>query len=306
MSGLKIVVVGSSNTDLVVEAPRIPVPGETVLGGDFSVLAGGKGANQAVAAARLGAEVTFVACIGKDDFGDRAVRGFGSEGIDTRYIGRIEGVPSGVALIVVAENGENAIVVAPGSNGLLSPADIEGAADTICAADVVVAQLEVPVETVERAFALARAAGATTLLNPAPATELPSDLFALVDWITPNETEAALLSGSTDGEEIDIRHTADVLLQRGVNHVVITRGSRGALYTSRDQTLEVPAREVDAVDTVAAGDAFNGALAVALGRGQDTESALRFASAAASISVTRRGAQPSMPTADDVARALAR
>jgi len=301
-----IVVVGSSNTDLVVRAPRIPSPGETILGGNLEVVPGGKGANQAVAAARLGAAVTFVARIGTDAFGDRSIEGFRREGIDVRAIRRDPTRPSGAALIVVAEDGRNAIVVAPGSNAALSPEDVEAAADAIRAADVLVVQLETPVETVVRALDIARGSGVTTILNPAPARPLGRDVLALADWLTPNETEAASLSGLPVRSMADAEAAARALRAQGAGGVIVTLGAEGALAVWEGGTLHVPAPRVAAVDTVAAGDAFNGALAVAFGEGRGMAAAIWFACAAGTASVTRRGAQPSLPTRDEVEVVLAR
>ncbi len=301
----RIVVVGSSNTDLVVSSPRIPAPGETIIGGEFSVAPGGKGANQAVAAARLGGDVSFVGCIGRDEFGDAAIAGLRADGIEIGNVRRVDGAHAGVALIVVADDGENAIVVAPGSNSLLTGEDIDAASEAIRNADVQVMQLEVPLDAVWRALEIAHEAGVTTLLNPAPAQELDRGLLQHVDWITPNETEAAQLAGldiASEGGRLD---AADALRRLGVKNVVITCGSDGALYFAEGRSVNVVAIPVDPIDTVGAGDVFSGALAVALGECRDVTEALRFANAAAAISVTRRGAQPSAPSRLEVESFLA-
>lgn len=301
----RIVVVGSSNTDLVVSSPRIPAPGETIIGGEFSVAPGGKGANQAVAAARLGGDVSFVGCVGRDEFGDAAIAGLRADGIDIGNVRRVDGARAGVALIVVADDGENAIVVAPGSNSLLTGDDIDAASEAIRNADVLVVQLEVPLDAVRRALEIAHEAGVATLLNPAPAQELDRGLLQHVDWITPNETEAAQLAGldiASEGVRLD---AADALRRLGVRNVVITCGSDGALYSAEGSSVVVAAIPVDPIDTVGAGDVFSGALAVALGESQDVAEALRFANAAAAISVTRRGAQPSVPNRLEVESFLA-
>lgn len=298
----RVVVVGSSNTDLVVGAPHVPRPGETLLGSDFVVVAGGKGANQAVAAARLGAKVTFVANIGRDRFGDASVAGFQREGIVVDFIRREDGLPSGVALIVVGDDGENSIVVAPGSNASLLPADVDAARDEIANARVVLCQLETPVETTKRALELGRDGGATTILNPAPARPLPRDLFPLVDWLTPNETEAAALTGMRVSTREEAERAGRMLLGLGVGGAIVTLGAEGALLVMDDRVLHVPAPKVTAIDTVAAGDAFNGALAVGLGRGDAVEDALGYANAVGALSVTKRGAQPSLPTREEVER----
>ena len=301
----RIVVVGSSNTDLVVSSPRIPAPGETIIGGEFSVAPGGKGANQAVAAARLGGDVSFVGCVGRDEFGDSAIAGLRADGIDIGNVRRVDGARAGVALIVVADDGENAIVVAPGSNSLLTGDDIDAASEAIRNADVLVVQLEVPLDAVRRALEIAHEAGVATLLNPAPAQELDRGLLQHVDWITPNKTEAAQLAGldiASEGVRLD---AADALRRLGVRNVVITCGSDGALYSAEGSSVVVAAIPVDPIDTVGAGDVFSGALAVALGESQDVAEALRFANAAAAISVTRRGAQPSVPNRLEVESFLA-
>ena len=301
----RIVVVGSSNTDLVVSSPRIPAPGETIIGGEFSVAPGGKGANQAVAAARLGGDVSFVGCVGRDEFGGAAIAGLRADGIDIGNVRRVDGARAGVALIVVADDGENAIVVAPGSNSLLTGDDIDAASEAIRNADVLVVQLEVPLDAVRRALEIAHEAGVATLLNPAPAQELDRGLLQHVDWITPNETEAAQLAGldiASEGVRLD---AADALRRLGVRNVVITCGSDGALYSAEGSSVVVAAIPVDPIDTVGAGDVFSGALAVALGESQDVAEALRFANAAAAISVTRRGAQPSVPNRLEVESFLA-
>ncbi|HDS74552.1 MAG TPA: ribokinase [Firmicutes bacterium] len=299
-----IVVVGSVNTDLTVQASRVARPGETLLGRDFSVSHGGKGANQAVAAARLGASVTFVGCVGCDTFGDNAVAALAAEGIDTRFIRRDVDCPSGVALIVVGDDGENSIIVAPGSNATLSTHDVEAAADVFRIADVVLTQLEVPIVTVEKTLCVGRSNGAITILNPAPAQRLPQSVFDLTDWLTPNETEAALLTGVENENPGEFASVGNRLIESGVGNVVVTRGSAGATYVSTQEMSEVESFHVDAIDTVGAGDAFNGALAVALGSGFTVPEAMRFASAAAAISVTRRGAQASMPMIDEVERLM--
>ncbi|MDQ2799050.1 MAG: ribokinase [Armatimonadota bacterium] len=295
----RIVVVGSANTDMVARVASLPGAGETVLAGEFAMLPGGKGANQAVAAARLGAVVTFIACVGADSLGDAAVLNFEAEGIDTRYVVRDPDAPTGVALITVDEvTGENVIVVASGANAKLSVGLITMAADAIRAADVVVCQLETPLETVQAALKLAREAGKTTILNPAPAQGLSDELLSYVSVLTPNETEAALLAGYD-------AHTptqqANALRERGAANVVITLGAKGALAVSEAQeTLIQSFTPQQTVDTTAAGDCFTGALAVALGEGKRLAYAVEFANAAASLSVEKAGAQPSLPSRYEV------
>jgi len=299
----RIVVVGSSNTDLVVTLPALPKPGETLLGGDLLTAQGGKGANQAVAAARLGAAVTLVGCVGDDDFGATSLAQYAREGMDTSRIRVVAGAPSGVALIFVGATGENMIAVAPGANLRLTPADIEAAAPVIQAADVLLLQLETPLATVLSAARLAHAAGVKVILNPAPAQPLPASLLALVDVLTPNEREALLVSGLP----ADAAPTAAAarLHSLGIKTVVITLGAAGALIKTAEQAaFTAPGFRVPAVDTVAAGDAFNGGLAVALAQGQPLATAVRFANAVAAVAVTRPGAQASLPSAQEAAAFL--
>ena len=295
---LKIAVVGSSNTDMVVRVPHMPVPGETVLGGEFVMASGGKGANQAVAAARLGAEVTLVARVGADVFGERALAGFQQEGIITRHVTVDREAASGVALIFVDSAGENSIGVAPGANACLSPDDVQEARGAIEEGDVLLLQLEVPVETVLAAAKVAHQAGVRVILNPAPAPPnlLPTELLELVDIITPNESEAALLTGTQGSTEPAARR----LTEQGAGAVIVTLGARGALIVTLDTQELVPAFSVNAVDTTAAGDAFNGGLAVALAQGRRLVEAVRFANACGALATTRLGAQPSLPTIGEV------
>ena len=296
----RVVVVGSTNTDLVVSVPHIPAPGETVLGGAMETVAGGKGANQAVAAARLGGRVTFVARVGDDAFGRNAVAGFARENIDTRHVSVTPGVASGVALIAVREEtGENAIVVAPGANAHLSPEDIDGAAPAFDQAEAVVVSLEIPQETVERAVEAAHARGLAVILNPAPARRLPPELLARVTVLTPNETEARQILGRSEDAD-DVQTLAAELLTLGVGAAVITLGAAGALIATPDGIEHVPTRAVRAVDTTAAGDCFTGAVAVEFSGGRSLRDAVRFANAAAALSVTRPGAQPALPTRSEV------
>lgn len=300
---VKIAVVGSSNTDMVVRVPHIPAPGETVLGGEFVMAPGGKGANQAVAAARLGAKVTLVARVGPDVFGERALAGFHQEGIITRYVTVDREAASGVALIFVDAAGENRIAVAPGANACLSPDDVQQAREAIEKADVLLLQLEVPTETVLAAAAVAHQAGVRVILNPAPAPPnlLPAELLARVDILTPNESEAGLLTGTQVSAEVAARRLAG----QGVGAVIVTLGARGALIVTLDAQRLVPGFSVNAVDTTAAGDAFNGGLAVALAEGRPLAAAVRFANACGALATTRLGAQPSLPTVDEVEAFLA-
>jgi len=298
--GNKIVVVGSSNTDMIVKLPHLPKPGETVSGGAFSTAAGGKGANQAVAAARAGAEVGLVARVGDDSFGEQAIAGFVGDGIDVRYVTRDSGAPSGVALIFVDDGGENCIAVAPGANGRATPEDVDAAEDLIGGAEALVMQLETPIETVGRAAALARQHGVRVILNPAPARPLNDELLANVSILTPNESEAELLTGVQVEDDESAAAAARALVARGVDTVILTLGSRGAFVFESDSGELVPSFEVQAVDTTAAGDVFNGSLAVGLSEGMPLGKAVRFANAAAALSVTKLGAQPSAPTRAEI------
>lgn len=300
-----ITVIGSSNTDLVVRVPRIPAPGETVLGGDLRRFAGGKGANQAVAARRLGAEVVFIGCLGDDDFGNVAYATLAAEGLRLDHVRRVAGTASGVALIAVASGGENSIVVAPGANMLLTRADVDAARDAFAQSTIVVAQLETPLDATQHAFTLARAAGGRTLLNPAPAQPLPADLLALTEALVCNATEAAFLAGVPVAEQTSAALAAHALRQRGPNLVIITLGAQGCLVLAEDEPQFIPVRPVTVVDATAAGDAFIGALAVRLALGETAVLAAHYATAAAALCVGRAGVQPALPTATEVAALLA-
>lgn len=300
MAKHRIVVVGSSNTDMIIKLDHIPRPGETILGGEFVTAPGGKGANQAVAAARAGGRVSFIARVGRDMFGDQAVEGFRADEIDVEHVSRDKSAPSGVALIFVAKDGENSIAVASGANNRLTPRDVKKARDVIASASVLVLQLETPMETVHAAAELAAGAGVRVILNPAPAQALPDELLRLVSILTPNESEAELLTGIRVEDDSSAGRAADVLLNRGVQTVIITLGPRGAFLASADSRKLIKGFAMNAVDTTAAGDVFNGALAVALAEGDAPERAVRFANAAAAISVTRMGAQPSAPKRKEI------
>lgn len=295
-----IVVVGSSNSDLIIQLARIPRPGETITGGRFSMAAGGKGANQAVAAARTGGEVTFVARVGDDIFGQRAVDALAGDGIDVTRVIHDREAPSGIALIFVQKGGENSIGVAPGANARLAVEDVRGVFDVISSAGTLLMQLETPLPTVAEAAGIARGGNARVILNPAPARQLNEELLRRIDILTPNETEAAFLTDiAVEGAEGAFR-AAEVLRARGVGTAIVTLGARGACVVTDGLRELIPGFKVDPVDTTAAGDVFNGALAVALSEGSELPAAIRFANAAAAISVTRLGAQPSVPRRDEV------
>lgn len=297
----KIVVIGSCNTDMVIKANRLPVPGETVLGGTFLMNPGGKGANQAVAASRLGGNITFIAKTGNDLFGKQSVELYNSEGINTSYIFSDPNNPSGVALISVDAFGENCIVVASGANAFLSTKDIEKAKDIIASAEIVLMQLEIPLETVEYAAKIANENGVKVILNPAPAQSLPISLIQNLFLITPNKTEAELLSGIKVTDWDSAKTAAAIISEKGVENVVITLGSKGALIKEKGEYHKIEALKVEAVDTTAAGDTFNGALCVGLSEGKSIVESVKMASRAAAITVTRMGAQSSIPYRKEMA-----
>lgn len=290
-----IVVAGSSNTDMVIRSSRIPEPGETILGGEFYMNAGGKGANQAVAAARLGGDVLFIAKIGDDIFGRQALALFRSEGIDVSRIIIDAQHPSGVALITVDAAGENSIVVASGANAAMGPEDIAQARDRIEEAFIILMQLETPVPTIEKIAAVAAGRGIRTVLNPAPAAELSDELLRQISILTPNQKETEMLTGIKVKDAVGAQLACERLHARGVETVIITMGAAGASLSHEGRFTMIAAPAVKAVDTTAAGDVFNGALVVALAEGVEMEQAVRFACRAAALSVTRAGAQASAP-----------
>lgn len=293
----RILVVGSSNTDLIIKVPEIPRPGETLLGGDFMTFPGGKGANQAVAAARAGGEVNFIASVGDDSFGMEAIHGFQQDGIHTGNIKVCESIPSGIAMITISEQGENAIVVASGANAELHPKDLEKAALSFRDADVMLIQLEISMDTVQKAVDMSHQLGTRVILNPAPAAELPDHLLHRVSIITPNETEAGRLTGISVNNEQTAAKASEILHDRGVGTVIITLGALGAYVSDNRSGIRkvVPGFKVRAVDTTAAGDVFNGQLAVSLAEGRPLDLAVREAHAAAALSVRKLGAQSSIP-----------
>lgn len=296
----KIFVIGSSNTDMVIKSEKLPAAGETILGGTFLMNSGGKGANQAVAAAKLGANVIFVCKVGNDIFGKQAVEGFQKEGINTDFVFTDIENSSGVALILVDAKGENSIAVASGANGNLQISEVTKAIEQISTNDTVLLQLEIPISTVEFTIKKCYEKGAKVILNPAPAQILDETIFQYIDIITPNETEAELLTGIKVTDLETAEHAALKFHEKGVKNVIITLGSKGAYLHNATINLLISTPVVRAVDTTAAGDVFNGALAVALSEGNDLEQAIEFACQAAAISVTRMGAQASAPLRSEV------
>ena len=303
----RITVVGSANMDLVLRAPRIPVPGETLTGRSLQYVPGGKGANQAVASARLGAESRIVARVGDDPFAPNLRRNFLNAGVGVDHLLDTPGTPTGIAVIIVDDSGQNSIVLAAGANGVLSPDDVTASRDSLLSADYVLLQNEVPIETTLRAALSARSLGVKTVWNPAPAPEVvPPELARAVDIIIPNETEASTLTGIPVDDEDGARRAADALRKMGFGSAVITLGSRGALWFGPDTVFLCPAFQVEVVDTTAAGDTFCGALCLALAEGNKPEEAVRFACGAAALAVTKLGAQAGIPTRAELEAFLAR
>lgn len=297
----QVTVVGSLNMDLVIRSPHIPQSGETIIGSDFQTIPGGKGANQAVAAARLGAEVNMVGRVGKDAFADVLLENLASSGVESGFVRRDPASATGVALIVVDDAGENIIVVASGANMQLSEADVESAAHVISSSDVLLLQLEVPIPVVTRAAQIAQASGVTVILNPAPARQLPTDLLKLVDILVPNESEAELLTGVNVSSQDGLENAARVLLESGTRAVVITLGSRGVFFTgSLIEAEKIDAFQIEPIDTTAAGDAFLAGLSVTFGAGGSLQEAVRFGNAAGALAAMKFGAQTSLPVRDEV------
>ncbi|MBP5094149.1 MAG: ribokinase [Abditibacteriota bacterium] len=296
----KIVIIGSSNTDMVAKTKRMPGPGETVVGGTFGMVAGGKGANQAVCAARLGCDTAFVCCVGDDVFGEKALAGFKAEGLDISRAKTVKGVSSGVALIIVDEGAENSIVVAPGANDALTPEVVDEAADLIKEADILLVQFEIPMESVERAIEIAHEAGTKVVVNPAPANVLSKKALSMTDVIVPNQYEAVQILGKDKDSLTSPADTAAELKALGVGAVVITLGSKGVFVSGPEGDASVPARKVKAVDTTGAGDCFTASMVCALSEGKSLKEAADFGVRASALSVTEFGAQPSMPTRKEV------
>ncbi|UVK95520.1 ribokinase [Pseudomonas atacamensis] len=295
-----VVVIGSLNMDLVTRAPRLPRGGETLIGHSFATVSGGKGANQAVAAARLGAKVAMIGCVGNDDYGVRLRDALLAEHIDCEAVSVVED-SSGVALIVVDDNSQNAIVIVAGANGAMTPAVVDRFDAVLQAADVVICQLEIPDATVGHALKRARELGKTVILNPAPASRpLPADWFAAIDYLIPNESEAAALSGLAVDSLQSAETAATQLIAMGAGKVIVTLGAQGSLFANGEGFEHFPAPTVKAVDTTAAGDTFVGGFAAALADGKSEDEAIRYGQIAAALSVTRAGAQPSIPTISEV------
>nr|MBI1230185.1 ribokinase [Cytophagales bacterium] len=295
-----IVVIGSANTDMVIVADHFPAPGETLLGGKFLLNAGGKGANQAVAAARLGGKVSFIARVGEDIFGTETLAHLKTEGIDTAAVNQHPTEPSGVALITVDKKGENTIVVASGANMTLTPAELKQHLPLVESCDILLMQLEIPLETVLLAAKTAHDRGLKVVLNPAPAATLPAEIYPYIHVLTPNETETALLTGIVPVDESSAKTAAEKFVSYGVAHVIITMGAAGAYLHSPTIQQLIQAPKVEALDSTAAGDTFNGALAVALAEDMDWLSAVTFANHAAALSVTKMGAQAAIPLQKEV------
>lgn len=297
-----IIVVGSLNADLVVRSPRFPQPGETISGSDLLTIPGGKGANQAVAAARQGASVAMVGRVGKDSFGPELIHNLQKNHVDATGVLMDAGTASGTAIIVVDANGQNSIVLSPGGNGRITPADMD--AVDFSGYKLLLLQHEIPLDTVLSAAKHAKKSGVRVVLNPAPAYALPDELISLPDFILPNETELSLLTNQPVTDVASAESAAKMLLERGAQNVIVTLGSKGALIVSREQVTHVDTYKVDVVDTTAAGDAFIGGFAFALLQNKSLEEAVRYGCACGALATTKLGAQPSLPTREEVERFL--
>jgi ribokinase len=296
----RILVIGSANVDMIIKVPHIPRPGETILGGDFFKVQGGKGANQAVAAARAGGNVIFAGCVGNDSLGADTLTCLKKEGIDVSFVKISPDKPTGVALINVAATGENSIAVAPGANHAVTPDDIQAIEHVIAEAQIVLLQHEIPVPAIRTAIEIASVHKIPVILNPAPAFPIASDLLSKIEYLTPNEHEAAMITGPGQEDETDPHRLAARLIEMGCRQIIITLGEKGALYATPGRTDLIPGFPVKAVDTTAAGDTFNGYLAVAIASGKPIQEAIRLANKAASVSVTRMGAQSSIPVLSEI------
>jgi ribokinase len=298
-----IIVIGSLNADLVVRAPRFPEPGETISGEDLSIVPGGKGANQAVAAARQGASVAMVGRVGDDSFGPTLIQNLQDNQVETANVGT-DVAATGTAIIVVDSSGQNSIVLSPGANGKVTPADVD--ALSFQSAKMLLLQLEIPLETVIYAASVARQNGLRVMLNPAPARQLPDSLLADADILIPNESELQLLSGKPVTDTDSAKSAAQVLLAKGVKTIIVTLGDNGALLVTGEKTFHIPTFKVEVVDTTAAGDAFIGGLTAALVNGKSLEEAVRYGNASGALATTKFGAQPSLPKRDEVEQLLRR
>ena len=297
----KILVVGSSNVDFVLGVKEMPKIGETIRGISFANIPGGKGANQACACGKLGGDCTFLSCVGLDSMGDLVLNSLKSANVDVSAVQRLDNTPTGMAFIMVDQTGDNSIVVIPGANGKCKSRFYESHLDLVDQADIVLTQLETPLDDIYALLKQAKAAGKVTVLNPAPAPDnIPDDVLAAVDWITPNETELSRITGMPADTLEEISAAAAILLGKGVGNVLVTIGSRGVFLCSKTEQIHYPTIHTTAVDTTAAGDTFNAAFTVALSEGKTVADAIRFANTAASISVTRKGAQTSIPSREEV------
>ena len=295
----KICVIGSLNMDLVVNVDEMPKKGQTLIGENFKEVPGGKGANQAVAIAKLGGDVSMIGKVGNDGFGQTLINALKADNVKTDYI-QIENCSSGVAMITVDKNAENSIVVAPGANFRVLREDIDKCIDSIKQSDIVVVQLETPLDTIKYALQESKQLDKYTILNPAPAVKLEEDIIKNVDLLTPNETELEILSGVKIENEEDIIKAAQVMIQKGVKQLIVTLGSKGSLYIDKDNVKFKESYKVDAIDTTAAGDSYTGALSVALSQDKDIQEAMDFASKVGALCVMKEGAQTSLPTIHDV------
>jgi len=295
MSKDGVLVVGSANMDLVVQCSRFPLPGETIFGNNFQMFPGGKGANQAVSCARLGIKTYFIGKLGHDELGKRLSETMMNDRVDLTNLFTDENKHTGTALITVDSNGQNQIIVISGSNMQLTPSDVRKKKEVFTKTRVVLTQLEIPLETVIETARLARENDSIFILNPAPACEIPDEIYPLINYLTPNETELQMLSNMMVTDEVSAEKAAKILLEKGVQNIIITLGAKGALLVNKYHTELFATRKVDVVDTTAAGDAFNGALAYSLASHKEISEAILFANRAAAISVTRLGAQSSMP-----------
>jgi ribokinase len=296
----EIIVIGSLNMDLVVSAARLPGTGETIMGESFAIYPGGKGANQAIAAARLGGSVKMVGCVGRDTFGESLLDNLTSNNVDITAVGKDSNSSTGIALITVDNQGSNTIIVVPGANHALLPHDLDGVESIIASSSLVVLQMEIPIETVAHAIDLAKKHKIPVMLNPAPAQQMEKEVLAGIEFLIPNESELAILSGLPVSTMLEIRAAAEKMLQIGVKRLLMTRGDDGVYYVDYQAEIILPAYSVQAVDTTAAGDAFIGALAVAFVNGEEMDAAIRYGLAAGALAVTKAGAQTSLPTKQEL------